>query len=60
MAYTILAGLIIAVALLTVLFASRLLFKGRWVMGLVARYGRDVAAAGLCSFGFRRYRLLHL
>ena len=33
MAYTILAGLIIAVALLAVLFASRLLFKGRWVMG---------------------------
>ncbi len=63
MVYTILAGLIIAIALVTVLFAGRLLFKGAWIFGwlrgmagIMLLLGSAVMAFG--AFDFYSYKQL--
>jgi hypothetical protein len=63
MVYTVLAGLIIAVALVTVLFAGRLLLKGKWILGwlrgmagIALLLGSAVMAFG--AFDFYSYKQL--
>lgn len=63
MVYTILAGVIIAIALVTVFFAGRLLFKGTWILGwlrgmagIVLLLGSAVMAFG--AFDFYSYKQL--